>query len=141
MSIRREKCTISLPPQTAIYYYTFASDCADCISAIAPKTDPDTIPGCWSSAANRASNSSCSVSGLFRIFSSVKRFRAEMGGQFRITTVSLMRRPRGRKRGQRALGTRHVKVDVRSCSSCIRYFLLRSILYTYKGIRLRDDRA
>lgn len=33
-----------------------------------------------------------SVSGLFKIFSSLKRFRADIGGQFRINTVSFSRR-------------------------------------------------
>lgn len=48
---------------------------------------------CRFSAANRANSSSCSVSGLLRTFSSVNRFRADMGGQFRMDTTSCMRSP------------------------------------------------
>lgn len=50
-----------------------------------------------------------SVSGLFKIFSNLKRFRADIGGQFRINTVSFNRRT--------------------SFSSCVRIFLLRSMRF------------
>lgn len=50
-----------------------------------------------------------SVSGLFKIFSSLNRFRADIGGQFRINTASFNRRT--------------------SCSSCVRIFLLRSMRF------------
>ena len=43
------------------------------------------------SSACRACSASRSRSGLLRTFSSVNRFRAEMGGQFRMSTVSKSR--------------------------------------------------
>lgn len=72
-----------------VYTLTAVSACADCITS---NTVLVTIPGCCPSAASRANNdSSCSDSGLFSMYSSVSRLRAETGGQFPMATASFIR--------------------------------------------------
>ena len=80
----------------------------------------------------RARASSCSVSGVFIIFSNLNRFVADIGGQLRMTTMSCCRstviwrslwieKKKKQKTGEAGHGP--------LCSSWTRYFLLRSICW------------
>ena len=65
-------------------------------------------------------------------FSSVKRFRAEIGGQFRMSTVSCILSS-VRRSPVSGCGKGSVRRDVRFDSSCVRYFLLLSNRYSAKA--------